>query len=191
MKEDRTRLLKVALERVRDLKYVLKAYGQPFGHVLYVILRWCEKEKVFRPRALDVEHVTMLFYHFASGGVGRYSDDSEVDSYVEKIAELKQEQENDEKNGVANFVRPLYRVGSLALGFIKFLSSQHFRCQKQLDFSKFSLLESKFQNREWYFLNSVAFKTYHHIAWTAEFKSLHLTGNLVYCSIDLQVQCSF
>lgn len=172
-------MIKQVLTKLPELQYPLWGYGVPLAHVLYVILRWCREENAFRPRALDIEHVAALFLHFASGGVGQYCE-SEAESYIATVEELKTAKENEHgsRGAFADSKPPhvLYRSGSLALGFVKFLSSQHFRTQKILDFTKISSLPSIFSRRQWSFLHSVAFKTYHHIAWTSNFKSLHIAS---------------
>jgi len=74
--EDRIRLISSVLERAPILVTVFTVYRVDFANILYVILRWCEKEKAFAlRRRLQLEHVALLLVRFASGQSGGWNFD--------------------------------------------------------------------------------------------------------------------
>uniref|UniRef100_A0A915JTY0 DUF7752 domain-containing protein n=1 Tax=Romanomermis culicivorax TaxID=13658 RepID=A0A915JTY0_ROMCU len=170
--QHRLQLIRQALKGAPSLKFPLLAYGEDLGKLMYVILRWCEKERVIGDdKRLRIEHIAMLFIIYASGLSGYVDKTGHVSQYVLPMDQLKNMYESSRDDFRCS--KKLYRPGALCLEFIKYLASQYFRCQKELDFRRHDI-NSVFSNREWLHLHSVAFKTYHHIAWTLNFRSLHM-----------------
>lgn len=170
IQDDREKTFRHILTKLPELQLPLEIYGERLANILYAILHWCKEERVFCSSTVGAEHIAALFVHFFNGSIGaRCESESKPVFYMDSVDELKTADADNEN------VHVLTSSGCLVLAFVKFLASERFRIRNVSDLANIPIFRCLYdRRRDWAYLHSVAFKTYHHIAWTANFKSLHI-----------------
>uniref|UniRef100_A0A0R3RPA9 RNA-directed RNA polymerase n=1 Tax=Elaeophora elaphi TaxID=1147741 RepID=A0A0R3RPA9_9BILA len=164
--------------RLEALVQYSQRYGSNVVLLCFVIDNWLRVEGVYERSALRRIHAIILFLQFTVGILhGKQTSDELMNRhpiYFEKLHNLR---DNPETVDLA------YSTGEILFAFLRYLASRQFACANFIRFRLGGMMKGKkgasifTKPGQWFALHAVAFRTFHHIAITAEFDALRITGN--------------